>query len=273
MDDPIVTPLENARAPLVTITIPAYNEEANLIDSAAEVARAAEQLGLDYEIIIIDDGSDDGTYRIATDLAARNDRIRAYRNEVNLGLGGAYKRGLEFARGAYYTWVPGDCSHPADGLVSIWRALGGADIVVPVVTNPMVRSRLRRLLSTTYTRLVNTMFGLDVPYYNGLVVHRTERLRSIEIRTNGFAFQTEALVKLCRNGHEFVTAPTVISDRATGRSGAFKLRNLAAVAATLLRLMRDRGTARGPDAEDRPDPVDGVDPGRAKLGQSDARAG
>ncbi len=223
--------------PLLSVIVPALNEEKHLAVSIQEIFNAASAAALECEVIVVDDGSTDRTREVALRLAADNPRIRTIANPRNLGLGGAYRVGLAAARGNYVTWVPADASHPADGLVPTYTAIGSADIIVPCPTNPEVRSGTRRLISSLYTALVNLMTSRSLPYYNGLSVHRVALLRRIDLKTDGFGFQAEAITKLLAAGASYKLVDTYITERQLGHSKAFRLRNVLAVLRTLVHIL------------------------------------
>ena len=223
----------------VTFVVPAFNEQENIADTVVEIEAAA--CGLDdYEIVIVNDCSTDGTAEVIEKLAQTNGRIRTVHNARNLGLGGAYKAGAARATMAYVIMIPGDNNHPANGIIPVLESLGVADIVIPYVTNPQVRQLHRRIISDAFRRVLNFLFRLKVPYYNGLVVHRTELLRTITIETDSFAYQAEALVKLLRMGASSVAVPLEVSERGDHRTRAFKPKNIYAVCLTIWRLSRTK---------------------------------
>jgi len=223
--------------PLLSIIVPALNEERHIADSVNEALKAAEQTGVACEVIVVDDGSKDRTGQVALRLAEQDPRIRLVRNPRNMGLGGAYKEGLAVARGAYVTWVPADASHPAEGLLSAYRSIGQADIILPKPTNPQARARSRRVISRLYTLCVNLITGFRIPYYNGLSVHRTELLRSVNLATNNFGFQAEAIAKLLLRGASYKVVETFITERQLGHSKAFRVKNVLSVVKTLGRIL------------------------------------
>ena len=132
--------------------------------------------------------------------------------------------------------VPGDSNHPADGITPILDRIGEADIIVPYLSNPEIRGRKRKLISDAYTKLLNMLFRLNLPYYNGLVLHRSALLRTISIETNGYAYQSEALVKLLRRGASAVTVAVPLGHR-DHRTRAFKVKNIVRVGSTIWRLI------------------------------------
>lgn len=89
---------ENA-APRLSIVAPAMNEEGNIADLYAAIAHAMEPLGLTWELILIDDGSSDGTWRVMTDLAAQDPRVVALRHRRNFGKARGLATGFAVARG------------------------------------------------------------------------------------------------------------------------------------------------------------------------------
>ncbi len=227
---------ENDR-PQVTFIVPCYNEAKNISGTLAEIDAAFRASGLaSYEIVVVDDCSTDNTGEIVAARAASDPRVRLVTNKQNLSLGGAYKVGVKTAHGTYVIMVPGDNAHPHDGITPILQQAGKADIIIPYVRNPHARSWLRRMGSRAFTSLVNALFGLDVPYFNGLVLHKTALLRTIDIRANDFAYQAEALVKLLRNGASYSKIPVDIAERAEGHSSALRPRNIYRVIKTILSL-------------------------------------
>jgi glycosyltransferase involved in cell wall biosynthesis len=99
--------------PLVSVGIPVYNGERYL--AAALDAMLAQDLE-DFELIISDNASDDGTAEIARDYAARDRRIRYYGNERNLGLVRNFNRLFELSTGRYFKWTAHDDWHPPQTL-------------------------------------------------------------------------------------------------------------------------------------------------------------
>ena len=98
--------------------------------------------------------------------------------------------------------------------------------------------------SRGFTTLLNWLFWLKVGYYNGAVLQRTDLLRKIEIRTNSFAYQAEALVKLTAGGASYTHCQVRINEREAGRSSALSWRNQKAVLKTIFHLIAAVGPFR-----------------------------
>jgi dolichol-phosphate mannosyltransferase len=221
-----------ANLPTFCFVIPCFNEEDNVGPTVGSVREAMHRRG-DYEIVLVNDASTDRTLERMQALAAADPRIRI----SNLGFGGSYKRGAKTAIATYVMMLPGDDGFPAQSIAEIISHAGEADIIIPVVTNPGARSRLRAFASKGFTTVLNWTFWLKVGYYNGAVLQRNELLRGIEITTNSFAYQAEALVKLIARGATYKHCHVRIQERAAGRSSALSLKNQIAVWKTILHLL------------------------------------
>ena len=217
----------------ITFLVTALNEEEHIVPTVATIEAAAAQLGCDYEILLVNDGSTDATPQIIDRLAAANPRLRPVHNKRNLGLGGAYKHAIFFATKDHVMWVCGDNSETVDHIVNIASHVGEADIVIPVLHAGRERPLVRRATSKAFTTLVNLMFGLNIGYYNGTVVHRTALITQVPIRTNSFAYQSEALVKMLRAGCSYVEVPYASRTYDGVFSNAMKPKNLFAVVKAL----------------------------------------
>jgi dolichol-phosphate mannosyltransferase len=226
---------QSASRPTVSFAVPCYNEQNNIAGAIAEIETAARDAQLpSFEIIVVDDCSTDSSRELVAGLAADRQHVRLVANKKNLGFGGAYKAGVRNARGVYVIMIPGDNSHPSEGIVPILKRAGEADMVIPFPSNPEARGLPRRIVSWAFTTLVNLLFGLKVAYFNGCVLHRTDLINQVRIRTNGFAYQAEAVVKLLRAGATYVDIPVAISERSNGKSSAFKLKNIYRVCRAIL---------------------------------------
>ena len=225
--------------PTLSVIIPALNEEANIAAAVDETLRAIEGRFADHELLLFNDGSTDRTGAIMDQLAASNPRIRVTHNPQSRNLGGVFKQGGALARHEYLLMVPGDNENPGSALLAPFAAIGQADIVIPYTTNQQVRPFGRRVASRAYVILMNVLFRQRLKYYNGTVIHRTARLRTITIRTNSFSYQSEALIKMLRAGASFVEVGIEIQPCARRQSRAFRWRNIRDVGRAIGQLLRE----------------------------------
>jgi len=235
----------------LSVIVPALNEEANVEDAVTEIHRGVKGHFDDYEILLFDDGSTDGTGALMDRIAARDARVRVTHHASPKNLGGVYKAGVALARFEYCVMIPGDNENPASAMQAPYEAVGRAEIVVPYAVGGR-RAWSREAISRAYVKLMNGVFGLGLRYYNGTVIHRTANVRSIAITTDSFAYQTEALVKLLRSGKSFVEVPVTVEPRQARASKAFRPKNVYGVLAAIGRLAvevhrterRDAGRSR-----------------------------
>lgn len=138
----------------LTIIVPAYNE-ADKVGSVVEMLVDLGHQELDtFEIIVVDDGSSDGTGAIADRLAAQHPEIRVIHQPGNTGVGAAYTAALHAARMPMITLVPGDDAFAPSGIRDLFRTVGTADMIITYRANPSARSPVRRLLSVICNRLL-----------------------------------------------------------------------------------------------------------------------
>lgn len=213
------------------LILPTYNEAENIeaiIRAAGGVLAGAAPEG--FRVLVVDDGSPDGTGEIADRLAAELDWVRVLHRTEKNGIGPAYLAGFRHAldEGAGYVMeMDSDFSHdPADLARLLAAARGGADLALGsrYVPGGGVRDwgLLRRFISqggSTYARIV---LGLKVhDLTGGFKCFRREVLEAIQfdgVRSQGYAFQVELTYRAVQAGFDVVEIPIVFRDREHGQS-------------------------------------------------------
>lgn len=216
-------------AKTITIIVPALNEEANIRHTYHEIMNVLHGQFEDYEILIFNDGSVDKTGDIINELANENPHVKAIHNETNMGIGYNYLTGIKMARMDYTILIPGDNEYLSSSIKKMFKFTGCADIVTSFSINMESRPYIRRILSRLYTLLINTIFNLELNYYNGMVIHRRDILQKSDAATFGFAYQSLILTQLLRSGCTFIEVGVYLRSRNAGRSTALKLKNVVSV--------------------------------------------
>lgn len=226
----------------VSFFVPCLNEEGNVGRTIDTIVGLASELGLAYEIIVIDDASTDGTVAEVTERCRRypGSRIELVRNPVCRGLGRNYFVAAQRAHGEYFMVVNGDAAEPVEALHLILSHKGKADAVVPYLGSNDTRSPARRTVSRVFTRLVNLISGHRLRYYNGPVLHKAENVRLWSSETTGFGYQAELLCRLLDEGISIVEVQMVINVRDQGVTKAFRIGNFLAVSNTLFHILLRR---------------------------------
>jgi glycosyltransferase involved in cell wall biosynthesis len=220
----------------VSIIMPAYNEAGNLRKAVTSAAAVCKNLGVGYEVIIVNDGSTDGTGLIARSLAESNPRIRVIESAVNRGLGAGLKLGIAEARMRFVTLYPSDNEMSARSFRDLILARARAELVMAYMANPEARSPLRRLVSSVFVAGLNMCFGLSVRYYTGPFIARTRLLRDARLVSDGVTILAELRVKLARRNVKRIEIPFTFRMRRHGRASLFRFKTITQAAATLVEL-------------------------------------
>ena len=241
--------LDNTRRELLSIVVPCFNEEGNLEKVILAITAAAKRHGIVPEIVIVDDGSTDGTRGLAAGLAEANPDIKTIYSEQNLGIGSAFWRGVESSTNEFVVMLPGDGENDPDEVLRYLPLLKDVDLVVPFVVNKSVRNLFRRLISKSYRLIINLCFGTDFNYTNGTIIYSRVALLTLDRPTPGFFFQTELLIRLSRN-YLFAEVPHFLVGRNLGKSKALRIRSVFRVAYAFLVLFIEMHVVRSKGRRD-----------------------
>ena len=207
------------------VCVPTYNERANLPLIVPAILAQDPRL----EVLVIDDGSPDGTGDLADELAASDPRVHVLHRSAKQGLGRAYLAGFEWALERGYDFIfemDADFSHDPAFLPRFIEAIRSADIVigsrykqgVNVINWPISRLLLS-LGANQYARIVTGLPITDST--GGFKCFRRKVLEAIDftrVRSNGYAFQIEMSYRAWRKGFTLVEIPIVFTDRVEGHS-------------------------------------------------------
>jgi len=213
----------------VSVIIPAHNEEGRITGNLEETIKTFDEFNCPYEIIVIDDGSTDGTYEEVLKLTRRHKHVIVQKNWENYGKGRAIKKGCRHATGDYIVFMDADMDlHPGQlqTFIDIMR-LNDADIVIGSKLHPNSVLKYpveRKLMTLVYFWVVNVLFGLPVhDTQTGLKMFKREVIKKVlpRLLVKKFAFDLELLVNAHHLGFKIVEAPVVLdSKRQYGRIGA-----------------------------------------------------
>ncbi|HEX6575834.1 MAG TPA: polyprenol monophosphomannose synthase [Gemmatimonadaceae bacterium] len=208
------------------VIIPTYNERENI----TRIIPAVLSQDPAIDVLIVDDGSPDGTGEIVDALAAENPRIHCLHRAGKLGLGTAYVAGFKWALERDYQLVfemDADFSHSPDRIPGFLKAIESADLVlgsryqngqINVVNWPMSRLFLS-YSANIYARRVTGLQVFDAT--GGFKCFRRRVLEAIDlsaVESNGYAFQIEMTYRAWKKGFRIVEIPIVFVDRTEGAS-------------------------------------------------------
>jgi glycosyltransferase involved in cell wall biosynthesis len=230
----------------VSVVVMAYNEVQSLEATCREILAVLDTLGEPAELLIVDDGSTDGTSTRAEALAERDSRVRVIHHGQNRGLGGVYRTGFQEACGTFVTFFPADGQFPATIIADFLPRMSQQDMVLGFLPSGE-RSFVAEALSGVERLLYRVLLG-RIPRFQGILMFRRELLAQHRLRSDGrgWAILMEFIVRCSRADHRMVSTPTDVRPRAHGTSKVNNLRtiwsNLRQVVA-LRRILSDESVA------------------------------
>ena len=208
------------------VIVPTYNERENIIKLIDAVLAQSPIL----DILVVDDGSPDGTGGIVDERAAQDSRVHIIHREKKLGLGTAYVAGFRWALERDYAFVfemDADFSHDPQHIPQFLASVENADLVIGsryregrvTVVNWPIGRLLLSYFANVYARFVTGLGIFDLTA--GYKCFRRKVLETIDlsdVRSNGYAFQIEMHFRVWRKGFRIVEIPIVFVDRTEGTS-------------------------------------------------------
>lgn len=148
---------------LLSVVLPAYNEEQNIANTAGALSGLLEREGIDYELVFISDGSKDGTYAEIRKASAQNPRIKGAQFSRNFGKEAAIFAGLEFASGDAVVVMDCDLQHPPQTIPLMWEKWkAGAEIVEGIKSSRGKESLGYRLSAGLFYRIMSRLIKIDM---------------------------------------------------------------------------------------------------------------
>lgn len=221
--------------------ISSYNESEFIEKTLSEIIQAFKELRVNYEILIIDDCSSDNSYEVIKKLIIKyhDVNIMIVIKSLNIGLSKNYFEAASICRGKYFKLFCGDNTELSSQIVKICQLRESADIVIPYYRNVIGKNKFRILVSNFYTKILNFITGLHIPYYNGLQVHLRKNIVNIQNLSDGFSFQAEILCYLlltCNASYVTVEIDAVENKP----SNALNFKNLFSVVTLFFKLILNK---------------------------------
>lgn len=148
---------------LLSIVLPAYNEEQNIANTASVLSELLSENGIDYELVFISDGSRDGTYGEIVKAARKNPRIRGAEFSRNFGKEAGIFAGLELASGDAVIVMDCDLQHPPSVIPEMWRLWqDGAEVVEGIKTSRGRESLGHKLSAGLFYKIMSKLIKMDM---------------------------------------------------------------------------------------------------------------
>ena len=211
----------------LSVFFPAYNDSGTIASMVIRAVKTASELTPDFEIIVVDDGSADGTAEIADELARTYPQVRAVHHPTNRDYGAALQTGFRSAIKEFIFYTDGDAQYDPAELAALWRSMTpDADLV-----NGYKISRAdplhRILIGRIYHHIVSLLFGLKLRDVD-CDFRRLRRtiFERINLEKTSGIICVEMMKKIQDAGFRVVEVPVHHYHRAFGKSAFFNFRRL-----------------------------------------------
>jgi glycosyltransferase involved in cell wall biosynthesis len=230
----------------VTFYIPNLNEKNAIVPTCEKLRKVSNEIGITYELLIVDDNSNDNSVAVVHDYLTANLTIKNWKiieNRERRGIGFNYGTAAELGHGKFICMVCADNSETYGSLIKMISIVQKNDVsktyggVVPNFENNDSRTPPRRITSKVFVRLCQVISGLKYSYFNGPTIHRRKNVARFKPQSSGYAFQAELLCTLTYLGYQFTEVTIDNHDREEGKSRAFNFKNLVSVSHSLLQIL------------------------------------
>jgi dolichyl-phosphate beta-glucosyltransferase len=217
--------------PQLSVVIPGYNEAERLPRSLEQVLPWLEQSGKTYEVVLVDDGSQDASLEVMRGWEARHPAIRVVYQKPNRGKGRALAIGVEVTHGDLVLTSDADFSTPIDELPKLEAALAaGADVAIGSRARPgaqiEVPQPLYRVIGGRVLNVAIQALALPGVWDSqcGFKLFKGDLARTVfgELQTDGFAYDVEVLWRARRGGHRIAEVPVVWRHKEDSRVSPFR---------------------------------------------------
>jgi glycosyltransferase involved in cell wall biosynthesis len=214
----------------LSVLMPMYNEEMHALASLFETDGYFRSMNIDFEIVVVDDGSKDMTFDRASEL--KREYIKVYKLVQNQGKGEALKEAFKLCTGDLVMFLDGDLDIHPEQFHALFNVMerDSADVVIGAKRHPqsVVKYPLkRRIMSAVYFFIVKLLFGLPLrDTQTGIKLFKREVLEKVfhRVLIKRYAFDLELLILAHHNGYKISDAPVVVDYK--GKFGHIRFKTI-----------------------------------------------
>jgi len=212
-------------SPKLSIIIPMYNEQENVVNTLKKVSDVLYSMNIDYELIIVNDGSTDNTLDLLKKEAEKYKRLRIITYEKNRNLGGALKIGFEKAKGDHIITIDSDLSYDAKFIADLYHEAERSNYDI-IQGSPYMKGGsalgvppLRLIISKASNRFFSYLIGVNIHTVTGMLrCYKKEVIDSLVLESNGPEIMFEILSKSVLLGFKIKEIPAILKGRERGIS-------------------------------------------------------
>ena len=207
----------------LSIFFPCYKEAENVGTMVEQAVTVGEGYGVDYEVVVVDDGSRDGSAEIVRGWSAKNPRVRLVKHEQNRGYGAALRTGLASVTKELVFLTDGDNQFHLADLEKLLAKIDSCDVVVGYRQNRQDKS-YRRINGFLWTRFSRFLFGLKVRDIDcAFKLFRRKCLEGLELKSDHLLIHAEILARLTKRGARIQEIGVTHYPRTAGTATATRL--------------------------------------------------
>ncbi len=221
----------------LSVFFPAYNDSGTIASMVIRTVKAASELTSDFEIIVVNDASADGTAEIADELARTYPQVRIVHHAKNRGYGGALQTGFRSATKELIFYTDGDAQYDPAEVALLWAKMGDAVDLVNGYKISRSDPFHRIVIGRVYHHVVSALFGLTVRDVDcDFRLMRRRIFERINLEKTSGVICLEMMKKITDGGFTIVEVPVHHYHRAFGKSQFFNFRRIAKTGVDVLRL-------------------------------------
>lgn len=218
----------------LSVIIPAYNEEDIILSSVGQTLDAVKQMGVEYEVIIVNDGSADSTYQLICNNAQPWENTRCVNRERNGGFGAAVNSGIAAATKEFIICVPVDSPMDAETLAAFMKAAPHTDVVASYRVKRVGYTLRMRINSWVYHQMISAIFGMNLKDYNWIHLYRRSIFDKVAFTSKGIFMLAEVLIEANKYRFRIAEIPVEQKQRITGVAASAKLSSILFVLREML---------------------------------------
>jgi glycosyltransferase involved in cell wall biosynthesis len=210
---------ERKKIQMISLALPFYNEELNIISVVSTLTDALETAGFDFQLVLVNNGSNDCTPELISDLVNSDPRLKSVTVEKNLGYGWGVIRGLEEADGEWIGFMDGDAQIAPGDVVRFLESVSDDYDMVKVRRLERRDGIIRSSISEVYIIFFSLLFGISIYDINAKpVIFKRELLDIFKLKSRDWFIDAELMLKFDYLGLSIREVPVLFRKRIAGRS-------------------------------------------------------